>query len=174
MNTLNTNKLIAKFIFVFLFFSTGVLAGGTDENETTGSTKLAPLVEHLSGLFLEGKLTVKGLEEALSTTADQAENKEYWSVDSDKFDVRSTVKASDKNSVLEELTLYTNGLRQLELKDLEKMFGNSRVIIRSRDPWVEFVGKKRQDGKNVSITAKLYAPPEAEISPVTTFELSLE
>ena len=173
MKKLHTRKILFIFFSLFYIFPLNACAVEHQEHPTNISD-LSSLVKELSELFLAGTLTVDSLEKKFSATAEQAENKEYWSVDSNKYNVRSTVKASDKNSALEELTLYTNGLRQLKLKDLEKIFGNSRVIVRSRDPWVEFAGRKNQNGKNVSITAKLYAPPEAEISPVTTFELSLE
>ena len=95
-------------------------------------------------------------------------------MDSDTYNIRSSVLARDKTSPVSVLTLATNELSQLELKDLEKLFGDSRLLVPSKSPWVKFADQKTYGGKNVSISAQLYSPPEAEVSPVLVLKLILE
>jgi len=170
----NVRKLIYLFLLLFSTIPLSACAGGSEDQSAANNIDTASLVKELSELFLAGKLTVDGLEKKFSATAEQGENKKSWSVDSDKYKIRSSVEAKDKTSPISALTLATNELSQLELKDLEKLFGESRLLVPSKSPWVKFADKKTHDGKNVSISALLYSPPEAEVSPVLLLKLILE
>ncbi|MGD8595361.1 MAG: hypothetical protein PVF82_21215 [Gammaproteobacteria bacterium] len=173
MKKLQTRKIL--FIFLTLFYIFPLNACAVEHQEhSSNSSDLFSLVKELSELFLAGHLTVDDLEKKFSATAEQGENKKSWSVDSDKFKIRSSVRAKDKTSPVSVLTLATNELSQLELNDLEKLFGDSRLLVPSKSPWVKFADKKTHDGKNVSISAQLYSPPEAEVSPVLLLKLILE
>ena len=144
------------------------------QEHSANSSDLSSLVKELSESFLAGNLTVDSLEKKFSATAEQGENKISWSVDSDKYNIRSSVRAKDKTSTVSVLTLATNELSQLELKDLEKLFGDSRLLVPSKSPWVKFADKKNHKGKNVSISAQIYSAPEAEVSPILVLKLILE
>jgi len=173
MKKLHTRKIL--FIFFSLFYIFPLNACAVEHQEhSTNISDLSSLVKELSESFLAGKLTVDGLEKKFSATAEQAENKESWSVGSDKYNIRSSVKAKDKTSPVNVLQLNTNELSQLDLKDLENLFGDSRLLVPSKSPWVKFADKQTHDGKNVSISAQLYSPPEAEVSPVLLLKLILE
>jgi hypothetical protein len=162
----NVGKLIYLFLFLFITFPLVACAGESEEQSAANNIDTASLVKELSELFVAGKLTVNGLEKKFSAKAEQGENKKSWSVDSDTYNIRSSVLARDKTSPVNVLTLATNELSQLELKDLEKLFGDSRLLVPSKSPWVKFADKETHDGKNVSISAQLYSPPESEIAPV--------
>lgn len=170
-------KDIGKILFIsltlFYIYPLCTRADG-DREHSANNFDLSSLVKELSDSFLAGKLNVNTLEKKLFASAVQAENKEYWSVDSNTYNMRSTVKASDKMSPISVLQLNTNELSQLNLKDLENLFGKSRILVSSKNPWVKFTDKKRHDGKNVSVSAELYSPPEAEVSPVLLLKLILE
>ena len=173
MKKLQTRKFLFNFLTLLYIFPLNACAVEHQEH-SANSTDLSSLVKELSELFLAGHLTVDGLEKKFAATAEQGENKISWSVDSDKYNIRSSVRAKDKTSSVNVLTLATNELSQLELKDLEKLFGDSRLLVPSKSPWVKFADKKNHDGKNVSISAQLYSPPEAEDSPVLLLKLILE
>lgn len=144
------------------------------QEHSANSTDLSPLVKELSDLFLAGQLTVNVLEKKFAATAVQAENKEYWSINSEKYSVRSTAKANDKSSPVSVLQFNTNELSQLALKDLEKIFGDSKLLVHSKSFWVTFADKKNPKGKSVLISAQLYSLPEAEVAPVLRLKLMLE
>ena len=147
MQKINTKKILFAFLSLFHYFPLSACAGETHKHSTANDISLAPLVQQLSDLFFIGKLSVSNLEKKLSPTAEQAENKKYWSIDSDKYNVRTTVKANNNKSAVEELQLYTNELKQLELKDLEILYRESQVFVPSKSPWVKFTNNKSQDGK---------------------------
>jgi hypothetical protein len=170
----NVGKSIYLFLFLFITFPLSACAGGSEEQSAANNIDTASLVKELSELFVAGKLTVNGLEKKFSAKAEQGENKKSWSVDSDTYNIRSSVLARDKTSPVSVLTLATNELSQLELNDLEKLFGDSRILVPSKSPWVKFADKETHDGKNVSISAQLYSPPESEIVPVLLLKLILE
>lgn len=172
------NLILFKFKLVFVLFlqlfSLGVLAGETAEQENAGSIELVPLIQHLSNRFLDEKLTVDELEYELSGAAELSENKKSWYINSDKYKVRVNVSAQTKNSAINELQFYPNNTKQLNLKDIERIFGNSHAFMRSINTWVEFDSLKSKNDRRVAITAKLYSPPESEVSPVLTIKLRLE
>jgi len=174
MQNLISSKFKFVFVLFFYVFSLVVLAGGTSEQADTSNTELAPLIQHLSSRFFDGKLTVNDLQNELSGTAEQSGNKESWYINSDKYKVRVTAEAQTENSAVSELQFYPGTTKQLELKDLERMFGDSRVFMQSINTWVAFDLRKSQNDRQISITAQLYAPPESGVSPVITVKLSLE
>jgi hypothetical protein len=174
LQSLISNKLKRAVVLFLLIFPFVVPAGGTAEQENTDNAELVPLIQHLSNLFFDGKLTVNDLQIALVGTAEQPGNKESWFINSDKYKIRVTAEAQTDGSAVNELQLYPNNIEQLELKDLESIFGDSRVFVRSVNTWVEFDSRRSKNDRKVAITAKLYAPPGNNVSPVLTVKLRLE
>jgi len=162
------------FLSAFTLFPPVTLAGGDPGLESVSNTELIALVQQLSSRFFEGKVAVTSLETELSAKAELAENKESWQIKSDKYNVRVIAKAKAKSAEISELLFYPVNIRQLALKDLTKIFGDSRVFIRSKTTWVEFDSPKTQNNRHYTIVAQLYAPPESEVSPVIALKLGLE
>lgn len=171
-NPIPISRLIS--VFIWLIFPLVSCAQEITGQELAIGTELASLIQQINNRFLDEKLTVNDLQEELSSPPEQSENKQYWYINSDKYNVRVTAKAETKNSNIAELQFYTNDIAQLELKDLEKIFGNFRVFVRSKNTWIEFEPRKNKNNRQASIVAKLYAPPESKVSPVLMIKFRFE
>ncbi|BBA32783.1 hypothetical protein sS8_0818 [Methylocaldum marinum] len=151
--------ILILFSFVFLRVA---LAGGPAESGNVDNTELVTLIRHPSDRFFDGNLTVNELQNKLSVTAERAENKESWYLNSVKYKLRVTAEARSITARVDALELHSSNTRQLALKDIEKIFGHSRGLARSRDAWVKFDSWKRNNDGHISVTAQLYGPPENE------------
>lgn len=159
---------------VFTLFLQAASAGGDPGLESASNTELLALVQRLNSRFLDGKVAVAELETELSAKAELAENKESWQIKSDKYHVRVIAKAQAKSAAISELLFYPVNIRQLAFNDLTKIFGDSRVFMRSKTTWVEFDAPKTQNNRHYTIAAQLYAPPESDVSPVIVLKLGME
>ena len=160
-------KYVPYFLLLIFLYPLLSRADGTDKQEYASNEALVAFIKQLSGQFVEGSLTVKGLEGYLSSTAEQAENKLYWSIESkNSYQLRITAEAQTKNAAISDLSIYTNDIEQLTLTNLENMFGKARVIVSSKTTWVKFDELKTKNDKDIAISAHLFFPPGNGVSPV--------
>lgn len=132
---------------------------------------LKQLIIDLSDDLSGNDLNLKKLQTILEVAPSRFESGKYWTFESTKYPIHVSAASVDLASPVTEITITLSQSNKLTLKDLAEVFGEYRLISKSKTSSVKFNYRAGEGKTTLVVYATLLFPPSDKDSPVLRIDL---